>query len=473
MPLLEPLIFFARDIRYLLKQSVCLFVFSQLICGCTKIPPERDSVVSVAIENRIGSCALWRHGCALDKAAKEFIANATAQELTCDRAVQIALLNNPEVQAAFEELNLSHADLWEAGLLPNPSLSLEVRYPPVHFLHTNIEYLLAASLLDIFMVPLRTKVAKIEYAQAQRKAARKILDIAYSVRESFYELVGEIANEKWLKSAIQLSEIISEIANRQLQAGNINALVYEQAQTYQRTKIIELAKAQVNIVKLKEQHNQLLGFTYDVCLTFPSDLPKIDHLNVDLKALEAIALDNRLDLQIAHIEIMRLYQMLGLKASWSYTAMEGGLAGEREPDGFNLIGPALLAKIPIFNWGQAARQRLWSELRQAKNDLAAIKIKALSEVRTAYQLTMAYAEIANDYKAHLLPLYEKICTSSLSQYNVMGLSIDALLECKRNEIAAQREFTESVKEYMRHRVSLDRALGGYLNNIQSLQPCAF
>lgn len=41
-----------------------------------------------------------------------------------DDAVQIALLNNHALQAAFQELSVSEADLVQSGRLPNPGFTL-------------------------------------------------------------------------------------------------------------------------------------------------------------------------------------------------------------------------------------------------------------------------------------------------------------------------------------------------------------
>ena len=48
------------------------------------------------------------------------------QELTAQAAVQIALLNNRNLQAEYERLGVAQADLVEAGLLENPVFSLSL-----------------------------------------------------------------------------------------------------------------------------------------------------------------------------------------------------------------------------------------------------------------------------------------------------------------------------------------------------------
>ncbi len=53
----------------------------------------------------------------------------------------------------------------------------------------------------------------------------------------------------------------------------------------------------------------------------------------------------------------------------------------------------------------------------------------------------------------------------------MGIGVDKLLENKRLEVMANQNYTEIVKQYLISRVSLDRALGGYLFRLLSQQEC--
>ena len=53
-----------------------------------------------------------------------------ASPLTADQAVIVALRSNRDIRALVEEIGASRADLVQAGLLPNPVLSLTLR-PPI------------------------------------------------------------------------------------------------------------------------------------------------------------------------------------------------------------------------------------------------------------------------------------------------------------------------------------------------------
>lgn len=442
-----------------------------LTTGCSKIPPVDDGFVTCAVVNRIDSQIEWRQGFCQDEQVQTYIQCAVTNELTPDSAIQIALLNNPKIQATFEEIGIARADLVEAGLLSNPSFSLEIRYPHIKSLQTNIEYLLTSSLLDVFLIPLRTRLAVTEFVQTKLKASSEILNLAFDVRETYYELISEKNKIRHIKSVVELASIHSEIVSKQLNIGNVNILEFQLSQSRLLEAELQLAKSQAEIIRLSEKLNRLLGFNEEVCLMLPDYLDGIDYQGFDLFTLEAIAVEERLDLQAARFELARFGRMLGLKDWWTYTNLQGGLAGEKDPDGTNLIGPGFSGEIPIFNYGQAARMRLFAQFRQAQDRLAELEIKARSEVREAHKLIMSYLRIINDYQNRLLPMQRKISTSSEELYNVMGLGIDKLLENKRMEVVTNQNYTESIKQYLVARVELDRALGGNLFRLLAQREC--
>jgi cobalt-zinc-cadmium efflux system outer membrane protein len=440
-----------------------LLVCACVVTGCTRVPQLDDGGVSSIVANRIDSQAEWRHGCDHEDQKRAYIQNLSLNELTSETAIQIALLNNPKIQAVFEELGIAQADLVEAGLLSNPTFAIEVRYPPVQGLHTNIEYLITSSLLDFFLIPLRKKLASTEFEQTKLRMSNEILDLAFEVREVYYELVGEIEKVQYSRSIVELTSIQTDIVSKQIAAGNVNHLDFELAQSRFWEAELVLDQSEAEIIRLREKLNRLLGFNEDFFLIFPENLPQeIDYHGFNLCTLESIAIENRLDLQTARFEIIRMSRMLGLKDWWTYTNLNLGLAGEREPGGSNFLGPGFSGELPIFNYGQADRMRLFAQLRQSQERLAELNIRVFSEVREAHKLLMSYSKIINIYRERLLPMQRRISASSEELYNVMGLGVDRLLENKQQEVMAYKNYTESMKKYLLARVKIDRALGGNL-----------
>lgn len=444
-----------------------MIILGLSLTGCTKISSTDDQAVSKIVRDRIESQVEWHQGSCQNERVQSIVQNIISHELTADMAIQIALLNNPRIQSFFEELGISQANLVEAGLLSNPTFAIEIRYPNTRALHTNIEYLLMTSLLDLFLIPLRTKLAATEFEQTKLRVSHEILNFAFDVRTTYYQLVAERQKIEQIRSIVELASITEEITTKQLAVGNINVLEFQLAKSRFLEAELELLQSRADSIRIREALNRLLGLDADYCLILPESLPEAaDEHEVELCKLQTIAIENRLDIKVARLELIRLTQLLGLKEWWSYTNLKGGLAGERDPDGTNLIGPGFSGEIPLFNDGQAARMRLISQIRQSQDRLSELEIRIRSEVREAHKLQVSYLKIIHDYKRSLLPMQRQISESSEELYNVMGLGIDQLLENKRLEVVAYRNYIENMKKYLLAKVELDRALGGYLLLIQ-------
>lgn len=445
---------------------LCLLSF-----GCTRIPQANDNGVSSIVNSRIAKEAYWNQECYEDERISNAIQVLLQQELTADIAVQIALLNNPKIQEIFEEIGIAQADLVDAGLFSNPAFDIIFRYPEKKDLVTNIEYTITSSFIDLFLIPLRLRVAKAELEQVTLKVTNEILNLAFEVEQTFYELQAAQQDIKYIQSVVELTSIHSQLASRQRTVGNVNKLDFQQIQSRYLEAKLEIARIQNDIIRLREKLNRLLGFCGDIQWRVADNLPEIDYQGLPLECLESVAFRERLDLQAARFDVLRLSRMLGIKQWWVYTQGRIGIGGERDPDGTNVLGPAFSGEIPIFNYGQADRMRIRAELRQAQDHLAALEIQVLSEVREAHKLLMNNLGIINDYRAHIIPLQIEILESSEELYNVMGLGIDRLLENKRQEFQAYSNYIMSLRNYWMARVQLDRALGGKLYLVLSQVGC--
>src|SRR4026208_2518339 len=85
--------------------------------------------VSAAIPERQTVKIVWNRGTELDQKAADQLRVLLQRKLTADDAVQIALLNNRDLQAVYTELGVAQADLVQAGLFRNPIVDAAVLFP--------------------------------------------------------------------------------------------------------------------------------------------------------------------------------------------------------------------------------------------------------------------------------------------------------------------------------------------------------
>src|SRR3984893_14365449 len=105
------------------------------------------------------------------------------RRLDVEAAVQIALLNNKGLQAAYNELALAEAERVQESLPPNPTFSIS-RISGGGA--SEIERQVVGDILALATLPLRSDIAGERFRQAQLRAAIATLRLAAEVRRGYF-----------------------------------------------------------------------------------------------------------------------------------------------------------------------------------------------------------------------------------------------------------------------------------------------
>src|SRR5712692_4312003 len=105
--------------------------------------------VSAAVAERSGTTIVWNRGTELDKEVEDKLQALRQKKLTADDGVQIAMLNNRDLQAIYTGLGVAQADLVQAGLFRNPILDVAVLFP-LSGVRPDIQLSAVFSFLDAF-----------------------------------------------------------------------------------------------------------------------------------------------------------------------------------------------------------------------------------------------------------------------------------------------------------------------------------
>lgn len=457
---------------FLLKSL--LIVFSSLvISGCTPIKNGSDAYVFAIIGERINKGVNWNRDSCDRESIVRIVNTLLEQELTHDSAVQIALLNNPELQAIFEEIGIAHADLVQAGLLQNPILAGTVRFPEQKHASVNTEFSITQNFLDLLLIPLRKKIATAEFEKVQLKVANAVLRLSFDVQELFYRLQADCIKVELMQTFVEVTEAAYALAEGQRHAGNINDMEYQtRLNAYLEAKA-ELGKSQVEVICLRVKLNRFLGLSStELCWQINKNLPTLPQDELPLDCLEEIAMSQRLDLEMARWEVERIARMFGITHWWAYTDAILGVSNERDAEGINVTGPIFSLELPIFNYGQADRERLRAMFRQSVEKLKSLEIEVSSEVRCAREQVFVQRKMALLYLEKILPLQKQIVSTSQGFYHVMALNVYKMMGAKQQEVQMQIKYNSTLRDYWIARVKLDQALGGNLfNALARFKPC--
>jgi cobalt-zinc-cadmium efflux system outer membrane protein len=450
-----------------------------VIAGCAQVPKEAGfNDVKGLVGQHVDYQLHWNQETETDREVEKAIDELLKNELTPEAAVQIALLNNPDLQVLYEDLGVTQADVVEAGLLENPVLFGRARFPNKSGESNNYELEITQNFLNILMLPSRKKLSAIRFEQVKLHVADEVIRMVAGVRKSYFSALGakQIRN---LRNEITLAAANSfELAQRLHSAGNISDLELATENAYFKHSRVDLANSQTALLDAREQLTRLMGlWGSHTNWRLPEQLPDIPDAEIPLENLESMAIETRLDMAAERKAVEALAQALGITIDWRWVGqIEVGVSTERETDRTWVTGPSLAIELPIFNQRQADIARLKAQLRRSQKRLTAQAIEIRSEVRSLRNRLIMQRNLVDHYRGTVLPLREQIVDLTLKNYNYMLTGAFDLLMAKQQEFEAYQKYLEAMRDYWIIRADMQRSLGGRLpgqmQSRQTLQPGA-
>ena len=370
--------------------TLCLLALSG---GCVRVNPRPAfQDVSGIVAGRTDKSIEWARDAAeterLERRARELL----GQSLTAETAAQVALLNNRKLQASFEEIAVSQANLVQAGLVSNPEFGFSIRFSSELPSVSNLEFGLAQDFLDFVLLSPRKKIAVAELEHSKLMVATEVLDLIAEVKSAFYTLQASQQLTERLELILQINEAAAELAERQFEAGTMNLLDRDNHRaTYQQSRV-DLARAKLQVRLDRERLNRLLGlWGADTGWQIGSQLPTLPERKISLKKLESFAVSQRLDIEAARWGVNIYGRALALKRGTRFfpLGVNVGVSSERESSGEWVTGPSVSLALPIFDQGQATIAALQAQMFHQQRHLEALAVEVRSRVREARDLMIA------------------------------------------------------------------------------------
>jgi outer membrane protein, heavy metal efflux system len=395
------------------------------------------------------------------------------EPLSVDSAVQVALLNNRRLQATYEALGISQADLVQAGLLENPVLVGSSIRADGNSSRSLLNLGIAQNFLSILLRPARKALAAAQYEQAKLQVGHAVLELVHDVEAAYYEATAShqlVAVQGLLVEAARAS---SDMALRLLEAGNSSPIDEAKERSRFEDSRVALARSEGQALEAREHLTELLGLWGPrVGFDLPAELPELPAELPKLDGLETLAVQNRFDLAAAGREVEILAAALGVTRNWRLIAVaEIGIDAERELDGEWLYGPTLAIEIPVFDRRQAQVARLEAELRRSEQNLASLAVEIRSEVRVQRERLAMSHQLVIHYREVIIPLRQRIVALTQQQYNFMLTGVFELLTAKQDEYAAYKESIEAAHDYWQAWAALQHAVG-YSLAVSPIAPLA-
>src|SRR5436190_16583759 len=282
---------------------------AMLVSGCTWFSPDAGmGVVATIAQQELKKDVAAIRSPEEAEAAAVTVRRFLNRTLTADAAVQIALLNNRGLQAAYDELAIADAERVGQSLPPNPTFSWRrIQAGPA----LESEMQLVTNIIALATLPARSELAAERFHQAQLRAAEETLRVAHEARRAYYRAVAARELVPFLTDSQSAAETATRLAARLGETGAMNKLDQAREQVFYADLTAQVATARQREASEREALIRAMGLS-NRDFKLPNALPAVPRRVQTWAGIEVDAVGRRVDLQIARIEPDVLHKSYGL-----------------------------------------------------------------------------------------------------------------------------------------------------------------
>lgn len=369
-----------------------------------------------------------------------------------DQAVLLALWNNAAFHEALVELDLTRADLVQAGLLTNPEVFYSWPVPDRAF-----RYLFDLPIEAIWLRPIRLKNAAAENARACERVTQLALDLIRDTRVAYTDL--RLAQDQMTvaERAVELRGGIAKLAESRLKVGDASRLDASTARIDALQAEQDLVRARGEVAAVQERLRNLTGLSGFAFPLATDPAPFDARTDTPVETLVAEAVAARPDaVAAAHaaaaaeerVRIARLgwFRLLGI--------VDATAGNQPYP-----VGPAFRVTLPIFNQGQGLRARAKAEFEQLDRRRLTVHNLIVQDVRTAYARYQQARSELDLVRRKTRPEVEAAIRQAEAAYKEGNATYLIVLEANRQLIATLAREAQLMADLRRAWAELERAVG--------------
>ena len=428
--------------------------------GCSTLAPDGGfAPVAATVQERAGATTRLVRTQEDAAGVRAFVDGRLAAPITPDTAVEIALVNNPGLQARYADLGIAEAQLVQAGRLPNPRFS---------FSHLGsgdtleIERRFAVDVMSVLVMPLTLKLERGRFEFAQTSAAAEALKVAAEARRAAVSAIAAAQSVRYHEQVLIAAEASAELARQMAAVGNWPKVSQMRQQVFHADAVARLGRARNAAVLARERLVRVLGLaaTPDA-VKLPERLPDLPAQPREVNDVAATALAQRLDVRMARQGLDATVYALGLTRATRFVNVFD-LAYKNKSDAGvpRRNGYEIEIEVPIFDWGDAKVAKADAIYRQAANELAEASDAAQSEARAAYDAYRTTYDVARHFRDEIVPLRKRMADENVLRYNGMLISVFELLADAREQVMSVNAAIEAQRDFWLAEADLQTALTG-------------
>ncbi|NOU43825.1 MAG: TolC family protein [Methyloglobulus sp.] len=423
-----------------------------MFVGCTSHPNDIKAV-SDSLEHRTGyglntkpaKKLAWPPGVAIKDG------------LTEDELVALALWNNAAFQETLVDLQLSRADLIQAGMLPNPTLWMlfPVGIKP-------LELLLRYPLEAFWLRADRVESAEQDVQRTAQRLVQNGLDVIRDARLASAELTLAKQRLDYADNTAHLAANVAELTQARLNAGDATELEVANAKVDAKQAEEQRLRWQHDVEIANQRLRTLVGLGLEHWPRIIKPSPLLSNIPAESKALVEEALKARPDLYAAELNLAAMGERIGLARAEVFTIT--AILSTKDVNGQTVSGPGLDIALPIFNQNQGGVAQAKARFEKAARSYTTLRDRIVLEVREAFtRLQQAHASL-NQWQTEILPPLNEAVKNAEKAYGHGNVSYLFVLEAQRKSLDAQLKAVAAEADLRRVRAELERSIGRSLDH---------
>ncbi len=382
-------------------------------------------------------------------------ATPAAAPLTLAEAIALALAKNTGIAIAQREFDAAGGAALQAGLRPNPELSLQQE----DFRRGKQTY--TAQITQTLELggkrAARTAVAERVREQAAADLEQARAEVRSQVVVAFHETLVAQERLRLARSSLELASGDAEATGKRVQAGKIAPIEQTRAQVARAAAQAEVAQAEG---QLRASRQKLFALWGD---TSRSATPLLGRLDLPAEGLADEAVSARLAaspvLRRARLELDRARSAVELERSRRVMDVAVSVGAKRSQEtGATAAVVGLSVPLPLFDRNQGNIAEALSREEKAREELAAAELRLDSDLaQVREQLRSARAE-ALTLQRDAVPGALEAYRAAAQGFQLGKFSYLETLDAQRTWVATQAQYLRALLDTYRAAAELERLL---------------
>ncbi len=380
--------------------------------------------------------------------------DTSSAPLTLERAISMALATSPELRSAAQSVAIAEGALVQAGLFPNPEISL-LREGMSSTSGRTDTYQLSQAIELGGKRGARIKLADQDRAIALGDVTVGKADLRADVIAAYLEAITAQEHVTLAKESLSLAGSATNAASRRVAAGKISPLEKTRSSVAEAGARLELSQALADAALSKRRLAALWGSTQ------PDERP-LQTPDIDLAMIPPLAeLQSRLDaspqMQRARMQIARQESQVNLAKADRIPDLTVTLGQKKERmTNVSQTVVGLTIPLPLFNRNQGNLLSALRSVDKAKTDAEVEYLRASQAIADAHQRASVAQEQIDSMRKEILPAAQSAFDAAVTGFELGKFGFIDVLDAQRTLFQSRAQYLSALSARYRSLADLQR-----------------